>query len=408
MRLNKIKIAFIKFGGLSAGGTEKFLQTIAANLDKHKFDVDYFYCDSAPYENSNYKHADTDLFRKEYMISHGVNLIKFTVGSKDISTYTHDWKDTNFWELFNEDNYDLIQTGRAGHPEYPFTLIKTKPIVDSIHTLGGFDNQYNISRVMHITKWSAEKWVKMGGDKKRVVHVSHPLQISTKKIDLRDELKISKSDFVYGFHQRVSDDIFSPLPLQAYKEIEDDDTCFMLMGGSILYSEQAKNLKIKKFFQLPHSGHSEKIFSFLQTLNVYAHGRKDGELNSTAMAEAMFFNLPIVSHTAEANGHIECIGDGGNVVHNETEYSKELMKLKENKDYYSYRSQKSRERFEKNYELSTQINHITSIYEDILKDPFPHSKKRIYLHVLNETKKYLCNRYTISLYRSIKSQSKKL
>ena len=44
-----IKIAFIKFGGMANGGTEKYLQTIAAHLPKDEFDVDFFYCDAAPY-----------------------------------------------------------------------------------------------------------------------------------------------------------------------------------------------------------------------------------------------------------------------------------------------------------------------------------------------------------------------
>ena len=39
----KKRVAFIKYCGASAGGTEKYLQTIAANLDKSKFDVDYYF-----------------------------------------------------------------------------------------------------------------------------------------------------------------------------------------------------------------------------------------------------------------------------------------------------------------------------------------------------------------------------
>ena len=56
----KNKIAFIKFGGMAIGGTEKVLQTIASELPKDQYDVD-FYCDSAPYIGSDYKHLDTDL-----------------------------------------------------------------------------------------------------------------------------------------------------------------------------------------------------------------------------------------------------------------------------------------------------------------------------------------------------------
>ena len=35
--MDKIKIAFIKFGGMAIGGTEKVLQTIAAELPKDEF-----------------------------------------------------------------------------------------------------------------------------------------------------------------------------------------------------------------------------------------------------------------------------------------------------------------------------------------------------------------------------------
>ena len=35
-----IKIAFIKFSGMATGGTEKVLQTIAAELPKDEFEVD--------------------------------------------------------------------------------------------------------------------------------------------------------------------------------------------------------------------------------------------------------------------------------------------------------------------------------------------------------------------------------
>ena len=141
-----IKIAFIKFGGMANGGTEKYLQTIAAHLPKDEFEVDFFYCDSAPYIGSDFVHPDTDLSRVEYCKSHGVNLIKFNVEFKDLRTQTHDWVNTDFWEYFNEDSYDLMQLGRAGHPEYPFIHINKTPIIDSIHLAGMGENKSNITR----------------------------------------------------------------------------------------------------------------------------------------------------------------------------------------------------------------------------------------------------------------------
>ncbi len=83
-----LRIAFIKFGGLAAGGTERWLQMMAAGLPTDRFTVDYFYCDAAPYIGSDFRHPDTDPARVAFMDEAGVNLIKFKVGAKDVTTST--------------------------------------------------------------------------------------------------------------------------------------------------------------------------------------------------------------------------------------------------------------------------------------------------------------------------------
>lgn len=378
----KIRIAFIKYGGLSAGGTEKLLQTIAANLPKERFLVTYFYCDAAPHIGANFNHPTTDPYRQEYLEKSGVRLIKFKVGAKDLTTPTHTWRDTDFWDLFNEKDFDLIQTGRAGHKEYPFTKIRKVPIIDSIHLTAGVDNQYNISRVIHICQWNADKWASAGGDPQRVVLISHPLSINDDGAEsLRSHYKIASNATVYGFHQRNADDIFSQVPLAAYKKIESDQTHFILMGGSHLYRAQAAELDIKNITFIDHSADPKQIYSFLKTLDVYAHGRRDGEVNSTAMAEAMYFGLPIVSHRSSVNnGHVECIADAGIVVdENDIDsYSRELVRLKEDMDYYRLRSEAAKRRFRTNYELVGQMSKIIAIYESVIKDPFPRKWMRIF------------------------------
>ena len=141
-----IKIAFVKFGGLALGGTEKHLQILAARLPKDKFDVKYFYCDAAPYLGSDWVHPDTDPHRLKFMQDEGVNLVKFDVKYKDIRTGTHDWVDTNFWEVFNEEDFDILQTGRAGHSEYPFTHINNVPQVDCITLPNMAETKSNVKK----------------------------------------------------------------------------------------------------------------------------------------------------------------------------------------------------------------------------------------------------------------------
>jgi glycosyltransferase involved in cell wall biosynthesis len=378
MNLNrKIRIAFVKFGGLSSGGTERFLQNVAVNLPSNLFEVSYFYCDSCPYLGSDYKHPNTDFSRLSFMQNSSVKLIKFHAGLKDIRSPEHKWIDTDFWDHFSQDDYDIIQTGRAGHSEYPFNQIKNTPIVDSLHLSAGVDNQYNISRVMHLCKWNADSWISQGGDSKRVVYVSHlidspnPLQKS-----LRNNLSL-ESSFVFGFHQRDDNSIFSPMPLSAYSKIESKNTAFVMRGGGDFYKKQAIDLKLKNVHFLPHTGDSNQISKFLKTLDIYSHGRFDGEINSVAMAEAMSFGLPIISHKSHINnGHIECIGDAGKVVENESDYVFEMKRLMTDETYRTLKSKLAKERFLDNYEINGQINRIIEIYNNVIKDPFQGRRKR--------------------------------
>lgn len=373
----KIKIAFIKYGGLASSGTEKFLQNIAIRLPKDRFDVDYYYCDATPYIGSDFKHPDTDERNIQPMLNAGVRLIKFNVEKKDITRRDHMWVNTNFFDVFKQNYYNIIQTGRGGNPEYPFTHIKNIPIVDSIHIMGGVDNQYNISRVMHITNWSAKKWISRGGDKHRVRLVSHPMIIEEgASISLRTSLHL-EDKMIFGFHQRNSDEIFSSLPLDAYKHIETENTHFIILGGSSLYQKQAKELGIKNITFLPHTGDRDTIYSFLKTLDIYAHGRKDGEINSTAMAEAMYFGKPIISHTSQThNGHVECIGDAGLVVDTLEQYIEGLKKFF-TISYLEEKSKLAKIQFQKLYEARGQMDNIINIYNEVIVNPYPHKLARI-------------------------------
>lgn len=406
---NKIKIAFIKTGGLTSGGTEKFLQTVAINLPKDKFEVDYYYSEPVITKNPDKEPLSfIDADKIKLMESRDVNLIKFNLDYVDLGTYTHNWINTDFWTKFSEDRYDIIQTGRAGNPEYPFYKIKKTPIIDSLHLSGMVDNQYNISRVMHICQWNADKWIKSGGDKERVVIISHPMDIKFNGGDLKEEYSIG-SKFVFGFHQRNEDSIFSDIPLRAYKKVESENNIFIILGGSNKYREQARGLGIKNIIFIDHNSDSQFIYRFLNTLNVYAHGRKDGEVNSTAMAEALYFGCPVISNFSEINnGHVECIGSAGSVFSNVDDYAQELQKIQNDRHYYTYLSQEAKKRFTEKYELNGQMDNIINIYKEVLKNPFPKKIRRIYYHFINFLlKRILINKYNYNFLRKVRDGFKK-
>ena len=363
--MDKIKIAFIKFGGMAIGGTEKVLQTIAAELPKDEFIVDYYYCDAAPYIGSDFKHIDTDPSRVEYVKEYGVNPIKFNVEFKDVTKPTHDWVNTDFWDYFDEEKYDVIQTGRSGHPEYPFTMINKTPIVDSIHLSGMGENKSNVFKTVLISQEQKIRWVNAGGASDKAVIIPNPLKIpDVGDVSYREEFGW-KDKFIFGLHQRRDNHIFSPIPLEAYDEIENDNTAFLLLGGSESYQKQAKDLGLKNFKYLPTTGDLEKIHKFLNTLDVYAHGRSDGEQCSCAIIEAMSHSLPVISHTAPSMGQKEQKGDAGDVVEGYEEYADVMRDMIDDYEYYRQCVTNASMRYNEIYNVESIINRFVEIYKEV-------------------------------------------
>ena len=362
--MKKIKVAFIKFGGMANGGTEKYLQTIAAHLPKDEFDVDFFYCDAAPYIGSDFKHLDTDASRVEYCKSHGVNLKKFKVEYKDVTKPTHDWVNTDFWEHFNEEDYDVIQTGRSGHPEYPFTMINKTPIIDSIHLAGMGENKANVYKTVLISEEQKSKWIAAGGSSTRGEIIPVPVEVPEYDQTSYLEEYGWENKFVFGMHQRNDMHIFSSIPLEAYEEIQSDDTAFLILGGASNYRKQAKDYGLKNVKFLDTTSDIGKIHKFLNTLNVYAHGRSDGEQCSSSIIEGMSHSLPMISHTAPSMGQREQIGNAGKVVEGYEDYANEMNKLINDKDYYVQCMNNSGKRYKEIYNVPSIISRFIGLYKE--------------------------------------------
>ena len=136
------------------------------------------------------------------------------------------------------------------------------------------------------------------------------------------------------------------------------------MGGGEKYRQQSKMLNLKNVYFLKHSSNVENLNLFLRTLDVYAHGRADGETYGQVIAEGMSYGLPVISHKAPNMGHIETIGDGGIICLNEEEYAEEMKKLQFNKNYYSERSTNSKNRFKNELSIDNNMEKIIKILEE--------------------------------------------
>ena len=303
----KIRIAFIKYGGLAAGGTERWLQMMAANLPKDKYVIDYYYCEARPYYvNPN---ADACPDRVKYMQAHGVNLIRFEVRNIVNDKLTYPWADTDFWQKFDASKYDIVQTGKAGRKEYPFYLIDL-PVVEFVALDTGADFSRNVAYSIHPSVWQRDRWLKKFGNPYRNAVIPVPVEEPCTTEDFRSELGIPKDALIAGFHQRNNEGIFSAIPLRAFAEVCRDDRHFVILGGGGRYREQVKSLGLPNIHFIDHTGDPIIISKFLNTLDIFAHGRYDGETFGTVFAEAMIHGLPCLSHYSPkgANAHKDTMG----------------------------------------------------------------------------------------------------
>jgi len=349
---------------MASSGVEKYLQTIACLLPKGDFNVDFYYTNIAPTLNSNFIHPDNDPQRLQLMQDNGINTIKVHVGQRMGGGEPYEWLDTNFWDLFREEDYDLIQTGRGGYPEYPFNLIHKTKIIDSIHSFTGEDKP-NILKAILLCKWQFEKWVESGGNAEKGVIIPSLVKIEEKNYSsLRKELEIPEDAFVYGFHQGNREDIFSPVSLLAYNQIKNNNNYFLIMGGANLHRELASAIGCPNIRFVEFSSSPDRIHEFLETIDVFAHARSDGEVCSASIIEGLYHGRPVLSHPALNMGHAEQIEGCGKIVDSIEAYAQEMLCFEKNKEYLAEMSRNARKKYEEKYKYEKVVDKILGVYYD--------------------------------------------
>lgn len=382
---------------MSAGGTERWLQEMAVELTKRGYPIDFYYCDAAPYAGSDYKHAGTDINRLHYLKTNKVTLYEFKVEKKDISSPTNDWINTNFWDVFDQNRYLFVQSATAGNSEYPFYQINL-PIVEFVTLSGNINRDKNVAWTIHLSEWQRRHWLRLGGKYSKSSVIPIPVFPESSRANLRMQLGIGHRQIVFGFHQRDDDHIFSEIPLNAYKEIEDESTHFILLGGSNLYKLQAASLGIKNISFLEHNSSSQIISEFLNTLNVYTHGRSDGETFGSVIAEAMMHGIPVISHKVRvgANAHKDTIGPGGYFAKNYNEYTEFLSRLLSDSNLRKEIGMRGLKFAEANYSLKISADKLAKIYSLIFSGQLP-SKRRVKTISGSHSVLYRLQNYAISI-----------
>jgi hypothetical protein len=343
------------------------MQSIAILLKQAGHNVDYIYTNKCSFTDG-YNHTDNDENRKKIVEQAEVNLIKVNVESREGGRDALPWNNTDFFEKFNEEKYDIVTTGGRGVEEYPYNKIFNVKTINTVH--GHYVYlQPNVRKYLLICKWVANLWLANGGDSSRMEVLAPLIPVPEKNnLNLRAELGIPEDIFVYGMHQSILNSTVSNNCLAAYKRIESNKNYFLLLGGGEDYKKHAHSLGIKNIKFLNSTSDVSYIHKFLNTLNVFTHSRSDGEVCSSALIEALYHGLPIISHPAGNMGHAEQIEGNGLLTPSIEEYSNEMLKLQTNLNYYEEISNRALEKYNTVYEYNKLKQQYIDLYQEVLQN----------------------------------------
>lgn len=363
-----MNVAFVKCCGLAPGGTEKDLQSIATVLAKNGHNVDYFYTNPMKQIGSGFVLPDNSQKRKEFVESFGIKTIPVFVEHRHGSSFPYEWGNTDFWNIFDETKYDILQIATGGNPEYPFNVMKSIKIIEKVHST--YSNRMErVKRSILISQWQADQWKINGGDISKATIIPNIVYVPEGiNEDLRDSLNIPKDAFVYGFHQAERPGMFHSISLDAFNIIQHSNNFFIIMGGDKQYQEYVLSRGIKNVFFVNFSDKVENIHKFLNTLNVFAHARSDGEVCSCSIIEALSHGLPVLSHPGINMGHIEQIGNCGIVTTSVEEYAQEMKRLENNKDYLTEKSSIAFNQYKTKYDYRNIEQRFLDVYAEVLAE----------------------------------------
>ena len=281
---------------------------------QHKYECFVFYC---PTIEHNRLEISKKILYKTKFIEFQRTQEKYGTGF--IPVYT------NFYDVAKELNLDILHVARSGYYEWPLTNRIAKLQIET--NIFGFNDSSNF----------LDKSISISSVLKNKSDIIIPNPISDKSEkyenikDLREELGIPKDAVVLGRIGRASN--FTDISLQGYKNF--NDLYYIIISPCQNVYNFVKDNNLKNVILLPATNDDLYIERFHKTIDIFAHYRNDGEIHSTAIAQAMMYGIPIITHYAGQNGQKETIGDCGYCVNNHVEYAnaiKELLNIEKRKE----------------------------------------------------------------------------
>ena len=319
------KVVVHHLNGLGLGGTEGMVQILLSWLSRYDKNYDHWLA---------YK-ADGDKTREPYF--------KDAIGQSRMFSYTSQHQ---LIEKVKELKPFVVHRYSAGIPEWPL-VPQIKSHTNHFLSTAVFANQddsIEISRVIYV---SQQLKIAAGfADNPKHIVLRNSIESPYSNQNLREELGIPDDAFVFGRIGRDDEGIYDPINLDAYGQVENYRTFFVIVNPSDLCRSDISRFHISNAKFIDKTTSKERLSKFYNTIDVLAHSRKDGECNPANVWEAAAHGKPVVSHYGQTfNGHIETIADTGFVVlpNDTSEYARIMKGFIDGSIDYKYHSDRAKQ-----------------------------------------------------------------
>ena len=261
---------------------------------------------------------------------------------------------TNVNEL-NQFDIDIVNTHRSGNdnwflPNFETTNFKFKVIETNFHGYNQTKSDFRIYPSDAILGYLQPCSIPYSV-------IANPILPKISNEDFRSEYNIGNK-FVYGRIARPDTNIYLRTNLEAYKQIESDDTVFLYVAPNEMARQDAQALNIKNIIFVEPTSDELKVSKLYNTFDVLCHSNLLGETFGNTIAEAMIHGKPVVTHIGKVNwpqAHKELIGERTELFVTDdiiNRYANIMLRLKDDKEYYadvsSYLTNRANEKYHYN------------------------------------------------------------
>ena len=313
-----IKIAFYSHN-IDFAGTWRSHERIAEKLQHYDdFKTFILYCSSV--ENNRLEIAKKNLYKCTF-----IPFERSLKRENPESGYTPSY--SNIKDVVEKNNIDILHFARSGYYEWPFNE-RIAPFQIETNIFGYRDPTNFLDASVVIAKC-----LNIPENKNNIL-LPNPIPNISENYDslecLRKNLNIDSDTIVFGRIGRP--DNFTPISLIAFNEFRKKiKSKYIIIGACENVKSIVKQLEMNNdVILLDCTNNDEFIERFHKTIDIFAHYRSDGEICSTALAQAMMYKIPVITHFAGQNGQYEWLGDGGFCVFNPKEYYDIMIRLSDN------------------------------------------------------------------------------